>query len=70
MIDISILRFRKIPTTIDVAYVPCIHAAKNGIRSLEQSSFRYKISLECKMVVTLCAASVCVKKKDTNLKMI
>ena len=66
MSDRDILRFRKNPTTIDVAYVPCIHAEKNGIRSLEQSSFRYKISLECKMVVILCAASMCVEKRNRN----
>lgn len=63
MSDRDILRFREIAIAIDVPYVFCIHAAKNGIRSLEQSFLSYRISLECRMVVILYAASVCEKRK-------
>ena len=39
MSDRDILRLREIAITVDVPHIPSIRAAKNGIRSLEQSFF-------------------------------
>lgn len=77
MSDRDILRFREIRIINDVpgTYVPRMHSAKKwNLKPGTNVFFRFKISLqECKMVVILCVASVCVcmcKKREPNSKMI